>query len=72
MTSSTQISQSPRSNSEGLFPLKIQPREPADMDKFLLLQSMFSGTSHSPEDTLLVFTVPLEHILQVLNVLNLK
>jgi hypothetical protein len=29
------------------------------MDEFLLLQSMFSGTSHSPEDALLVFNVTL-------------
>jgi hypothetical protein len=34
--------------------LKIQPRELADMDEFLLPQSMFSGSSHSPEDALLV------------------
>jgi hypothetical protein len=34
--------------------LKIQPRKLADMDEFLLSQSMFNGTSHSPEDALLV------------------
>jgi hypothetical protein len=41
------------------FLLEIQLRELADIDKLLLLQSMFSGSNPSPEDALLVFTVSL-------------